>query len=128
MTDILITAGHRSFQARLCHTRAAEELYKRLPLTLEMQDLHANEKYHYLPAPLTTDTQYPGRVNAGELMLFGDNCLVLFYDSFRTSYGYTRLGRITDPAGLAQALGKGNVTVRITKANATKSMEKNYEK
>jgi len=44
-------------------------------------------------------------------MIYGRNTLVLFYKSFSTSYRYTRLGRVNDPAGLAAALGTGNVKV-----------------
>lgn len=44
-------------------------------------------------------------------MLYGSSCLVLFYDSFSTSYSYTPIGHIDDADGLAEALGKGGVTV-----------------
>ena len=60
---------------------------------------------------LPTDTDQPGQISAGDLMLYGNNCLVLFYESFSSEYSYTRLGRVDDPAGLAEALGTGSVEV-----------------
>ena len=47
----------------------------------------------------------------GDLMLYGSKTLVLFYQSFSTSYSYTKLGAIDDATGLATALASGNVAV-----------------
>ena len=44
-------------------------------------------------------------------MLYGDNCLVLFYESFSTSYSYTPIGYVENPDGLAVVLGSGDVQI-----------------
>ncbi|MDP4160468.1 MAG: cyclophilin-like fold protein, partial [Bacillota bacterium] len=60
-----------------------------------------------------TDSARISEIQTGDLMLYGSDCLVLFYNSFSTSYSYTRLGRIEDPAGVVEALGNGSVSVKI---------------
>ena len=47
-------------------------------------------------------------------MLYGGDCLVVFYETVRTSYGYTPVGHISDTEGLAEALGDGRVEVSFS--------------
>ena len=82
-------------------------------------ELNGNEKYHYLSSSLPTAAYQPGTIHAGDLMLYGNNCVVLFYETFNTSYSYTRIGAIDNPSGLASALGSGNISVRFEKAGTT---------
>jgi len=84
-----------------------------LPLTIGMSELNGNEKFHYLPAALPVNASGGGNIQVGDLMLYGNNCLVLFYKSFHTSYRYTRIGRISNISELVAALGKGELTVRF---------------
>lgn len=109
--SVKITLGGKSYTATLCGTDAAKEFAKMLPLTLDMNELNGNEKYCYLDLSLPTDSSCPRNINAGDIMLYVSGCLVLFYESFTTSYSYTPIGGMADSAGLADALGGGSATV-----------------
>jgi hypothetical protein len=103
------------FSATLADTDTARSFADRLPLTLDMHDVNSNEKAFDLSEDLPSNPENPGAISSGDLMLYGSNTVVLFYESFGTSYSYTRIGRLTDPAGLSQALGTGDVTVTFAR-------------
>lgn len=111
MLTVTISVGGNAFTATLYDNPAAKAFLELLPLTLDMRELNGNEKYFYLEQTFPTDASRPSGIHAGDLMLYGNNCLVLFYESFSTSYSYTTLGRIDNPEGLASALGSGGVQV-----------------
>ncbi|MBQ8959906.1 MAG: hypothetical protein IJ071_01660 [Ruminococcus sp.] len=106
-----IIAGEKQFTAALESNDTAAALTEMLPLTLDMAELNGNEKYHYLDTALPSAPEKVGHISEGDIMLYGDSCLVVFYESFDTPYSYTRIGHIDDTSGLAEALGKGGVTV-----------------
>ena len=106
-----VIVGDKVFPATLADNYTAEEFRGLLPLTFNMAELNGNEKYYYMSYNLTVDGAVPDMIHAGDIMLYGRNCLVLFYDTFETSYAYTRIGAINDPTGLAEALGSGQATV-----------------
>lgn len=108
-----ITVGKKVFTATLFDNATATALKAMLPLTIAMTELNGNEKYFRFSSNLPIDASSPGTINSGDLMLWGSNTLVLFYETFSTSYSYTNVGRIDDATGLAAALGVGNVTVKI---------------
>ena len=111
MQKLVIEVGDKTFAATLYDSETVRAFTEMLPLTLSMSELNGNEKYYYLDESLPTDSQRPSGINAGDIMLYGNSCLVLFYDSFSTSYSYTPIGRIDDPNGLAGALGKKDAEV-----------------
>lgn len=110
-----MTVGERRFAITLVDNEAARAFAALLPLTLDMPDLNSNEKHVRLPKALPTNASRPGTIRTGDLMLWGSDTLVVFYLAFESSYSYTRLGRIDDPAGLAQALGPSSVRVVFSK-------------
>lgn len=114
-TTLTVMVGGQEFTVTLADNESARRLVDLLPLTLDMSELNGNEKFFYLDTELPADPCQPGQINAGDLMLYGDNCLVLFYESFTSGYSYTRLGSVDDPVGLAQALGGGEVEVTFAR-------------
>ena len=111
---VTVTVGDTAYAATLEDNETVRALAGRFPLTLEMRELNGNEKYFYLNEPLPAAAQRVGQIRAGDLMLFGSDCVVLFYENFATSYTYTPIGRIDDPAGLAEALGRGSAEVAFS--------------
>lgn len=82
-----------------------------LPMTVSMNEMNGNEKYCNLSGDLPTDAYRPGTIHAGDLLLWGTNTIVLFYETFSSSYSYTRIGRIDNPEGLATVMGRGNIKI-----------------
>ena len=108
-----ITIGSAVFTATRYDNPSVTAFNTRLPLTINMEDLNANEKFYYFSSNLPTSAAVGGNIQVGDLMLYGNNCLVLFYKGFNTSYTYTRLGKIDDVVGLVSALGSGNATIKF---------------
>lgn len=111
MQDLSIRVGGQQFRATLYDNETAQAFMERLPITLNMEELHGNEKFYYLEEGLPTNAEQIDRIQAGDIMLFGSDCLVLFYEDFSNSYSYTRIGHVEDVEEFADALGAGSVEV-----------------
>ena len=110
MKPLKITINGQKFTAELYDNEAAQKFMQLLPLSLTMKELNSNEKYCYLDTALPTNAQKPGKINAGDIMLFGNDCLVVFY----TSYSYTRIGRIENTEHLAKAAGSSSAKIEFS--------------
>ena len=100
-----------AFPAALEDNDTAQAFAALLPMELHMTELNGNEKYHYLMGPLPSAAERVGHIEAGDIMLFGDDCVVVFYQSFDTPYSYTRIGRILRLESLAEQLSSGDADV-----------------
>lgn len=113
MYTISLTVNDETFQGTLNDNEAAQALMKHLPLNITMNELNENEKYADLKQALPTQKESVESVESGDLMLYDNDTLVLFYEDFHTSYSYTPLGSLDNAENLRVALGRGDVTVRI---------------
>lgn len=91
------------------NNQTVNELLSHFPLTLSMSELNGNEYYEYLDFNLKTNSESVKKIKAGDVMLYGDNCLVIFYKSFNTSYSYTKIGHINNIENLQKDLKEGKV-------------------
>lgn len=107
-----ITVGNQTFVATLEDNKTANAFTAMLPMTIDMEDVNGNEKYHVLPGSVRKEAaKSPGTIHAGDIMLYGTSGLVLFYETFSTVYNYVPIGHIDDAEVLTEALGNGDVQV-----------------
>ena len=76
-----------------------------------MNNLNENEVFYNFDESFKTNQQSVGTINKGDIYLYRDNCLVLFYKTFTTTYTYTKIGKIINPEGLDTLIGSDNVEV-----------------
>lgn len=109
-----VQIGNRTFTATLEENAAANsfaELMKTAPVVIQMSDYSGFEKVGSLGTSLpASDSQTT--TQSGDIVLYNGNQIVIFYGS--NSWSYTRLGKIDDLSGWAQALGNGDVTVTFS--------------
>lgn len=107
--DMKIEINNKEYSINLEENETTKKLIELLPLELNMDELNGNEKYVYLDTNLPTYSYSPKHINAGDVMLFGNNCLVIFYKSFDTTYSYTKIGHIDN----LPDLGNEGIVIKI---------------
>ena len=108
---IKVVIDEKEYIIKLDNNKTSKSFINLLPQELNMSELNGNEKYAYLDNKLPVNSYNPKRINKGDVMLFGNNCLVIFYKSFDTSYSYTKIGHIDN----LPDLGNGDVLVKFKK-------------
>ena len=101
----------KEYQIELESSETANQIKSKLPFTISMKNLNGNEVYYYFDESFKTNQQSVGTINKGDIYLYRDNCLVLFYKTFTTTYTYTKIGKVINPEGLDTLIGSGNVEV-----------------
>lgn len=108
---MIIEVSGQHFEAKLYDNDTAAALRNMLPMTLNMEEMNGNEKYYFMDESLPSAAENIGTIQNGDIMLYGSDCLVLFFKTFDTSYTYTRIGHIEDAKGFAAALERGTVEI-----------------
>lgn len=111
MQEIILKIKNKKYEAILYDNSTTKELIKKFPITITMSDLNGNEKYYNFSKSFSTSSENVASINKGDIMLFGDNCLVIFYKSFSTHYKYTKLGYIKNTEDLESSFGKGDIEI-----------------
>ncbi|WP_025125490.1 cyclophilin-like fold protein [Myroides odoratimimus] len=112
---IKIIVGDKMLTATMIDNVTTRAFMELLPFTIDMTELHNNEKYCHLPNKLLGKAVRPGTIQAGDLMLWDADykCLVLFYKTFSSPYSYVKLGTMDNLEILEATLGSGDVTVKF---------------
>ena len=111
ISSVKVTINSKQYTIQLEDNETAKGFANLLPLELNMSELNGNEKYIYLDTILPTNSSNPKHINSGDVMLYGNNCLVIFYKSFDTSYNYTKIGHIDN----LDNLGNDSITAKFEK-------------
>ena len=111
MNKLNITINNKDYILNLEDNKTVTEFLSILPLDIQMNELNGNEYYTYLDNSFTTNSYNPKEIKAGDVMLYGNNCLVIFYKSFKTTYSYTKIGHIDS----FEALDTSYISVHISK-------------
>lgn len=104
---------NKEYSITLEDNETVDALVNNMPLKLVMSNLNGNEFYSYLDYNLPTNSYNPGKINKGDIYLYGNDCLVIFYESFNTSYNYTKIGKLDDIEVLDNIKNKPNIIVNL---------------
>lgn len=113
--NMIIKAGGKTFTVTLENNETAAAIKEMLPMTIDMEELNGNEKYHYFSGSFPVEDVTMRKINEGDIMMYGSSCIVVFYKTFTSGYRYTPVGHIDDTEGLRDALGAENVEVTFEK-------------
>ena len=109
--QVKVLIDKKGYTINLEDNETAKEFVNMLPLELNMNELNGNEKYVYLDRKLPVNPSNINKINAGDVMIYGNDCLVIFYKSFTSSYSYTKIGHIENLPNL----GNDSISVKFEK-------------
>ncbi|WP_018118067.1 cyclophilin-like fold protein [Corynebacterium mastitidis] len=114
---MILTAGEKRFEVSWEDNLAVRWLARHSPVEVVAEDYAGQEKVGRLHCSLPAsvlDSSTPNRVRVGELYLYGDRHVVLFYVSKPNRWGgYTRLGRVREASEVAGLKDSGRLRLGL---------------
>lgn len=107
----LTTDNAQTITMELNDSTAAIDLYKQLPLTIELENYSSNEKIFYPPQKLSTENIPLAQSKIGTLAYYepwGD--VVIFYGEFHSNHNLYELGHVITGEDMISELS-GTVTI-----------------
>ena len=112
--QVLLTLNKREFSVTLEDTKTSRKLQNMLPLEFDMFDLDGAQKYVFLQDAMPTNPESLKKIEVGDVLLYEDRCLSLFYRPCCSNYRYTILGKVDEPAPLEATLsGRSSVVATL---------------
>lgn len=112
--NVTATLNGHDFEIELVDNGTARAFAEMLPLSGTLSELNGNEKYLMVSDSLPSNPSNLGTIEAGDVMLYQDDYIVVFYETHPSPYAYTRIGKIADVSGLSSAVGSGSVVATFT--------------
>lgn len=78
------------------NTKIVKNMSGYMPFDVTFDELNGNEIYAELPFAIEASPEKVKEVKAGDVMLFGSSILVIFYETHKTDYQYTKIGKVSD--------------------------------
>lgn len=113
MENIKVIINNIKYNVKMEDNETAKAFMNILPKEFNMHELNGNEKYIYMDISLPTNIENPKQINKGDIMLYGSDCLVVFYKSFTTNYKYTKIGHIDNLPDLEN----DDIIIKFEKSN-----------
>ena len=113
MENIKVIIKNETYGVELEKNPTTQAFLERLPLEMEMHELNRNEKYGVISKGLPRGKGYSGDIEIGDLMLYGTDCIVLFYKNFNTPYSYTRLGKVIEKEKLKENIDERDKNLKV---------------
>ncbi len=111
ITSINVSINNQKYNVTIENNETAKQFISLLPQEFSMEELNGNEKYVYMDNSLPTNSINPKHIKSGDIMLYGSDCLVIFYKSFDTNYSYTKIGHIDN----LPELGNNSIIAKFEK-------------